>query len=68
MPNEEIVKRMMARGRADDNEATIRNRLNVYAQQTQPLLDYYGKQKKLVTVKGDGTLDEIFNRIVSALT
>lgn len=67
VPNEEIVKRMMARGRADDNEATIRNRLDVYSKQTQPLLDYYGKQKKLVTVKGDGSLDEIFSRIVAAL-
>ncbi len=67
VPNEEIVKRMMARGRADDNEAVIRNRLSVYSAQTQPLLDYYGKQHKRVTVKGDGSLDEIFSRILAAL-
>ncbi|MBI2382789.1 MAG: adenylate kinase [Gammaproteobacteria bacterium] len=65
--NEEIVKRMLARGRADDNEATIRNRLEVYAAQTRPLLDYYGKQKKLATVKGVGGLEDIFRRIVTAL-
>lgn len=65
--NEEIVKRMLARGRADDNEAVIRNRLDVYTGQTQPLLAYYGKQNKLVTIKGAGTVDEIFGRIVKAL-
>ncbi|MEK6806324.1 MAG: adenylate kinase [Pseudomonadota bacterium] len=67
VPNEEIVKRMMARGRADDNETVIRNRLSVYSAQTQPLLEYYGKQGKRVTVKGDGSLEEIFNRILSTL-
>jgi adenylate kinase len=65
--NEEIVKRMLARGRADDNEAVIRNRLDVYSAQTQPLLAYYGKQNKLVTVKGVGSVEEIFSRIVKAL-
>ncbi len=67
VPNEEILKRMLSRGRADDNEAVIRNRLTVYSAQTQPLLDYYGKQGKRVTIKGDGSLDEIFSRIVAAL-
>lgn len=65
--NEEIVKRMLARGRADDNEAVIRNRLEVYSGQTQPLLTYYGKQNKLVTIRGVGTVDEIFGRIVKSL-
>ncbi len=65
--NEEIVARMLARGRADDKEAVIRNRLEVYSAQTHPLLVYYGKQHKLVTVLGVGTVEDIFGRIVKAL-
>ena len=57
---EEILTRLLARGRADDSEETIRNRMDVYAASTKPLLDYYGQQNKLVTVKGVGNIDEIF--------
>lgn len=64
---EEIIKRLMSRGRADDNEDTIRNRMSVFAAQTKPLLDYYAAQGKLSTVMGVGELDEIFERIRAAL-
>lgn len=64
---DEIVTRLMARGRADDNEATIRNRMNVYAEQTRPLLDFYAAQGKLVTVVGVGDIDAIYARIEAAL-
>lgn len=64
---EEILTRLMSRGRADDSEETIRNRLEVYADQTKPLLDYYGSQGKLVTVMGVGEMDEIFAKINAAL-
>ncbi|ABQ14250.1 adenylate kinase [Dichelobacter nodosus] len=60
---EEIVKRMLARGRADDNETTIRNRLSVFEQQTKPLIDYYRAQGKLHTVLGSGSITEISQRI-----
>lgn len=46
--------------RSDDNEATVRNRLQVYQQQTQPLVAYYKAQGKLRTVKGVGSINEIF--------
>lgn len=65
--NEEIVNRMLARGRDDDNEATIRNRLAVYHNQTAPLIDYYQKQNKLSTVIGSGSVEEIFARIEKVL-
>lgn len=45
--------------RADDREATVRERLKVYARQTEPLLDRYRQQGLLVTVKGEGTFDEV---------
>lgn len=64
---EEIVQRLMSRGRADDNEDTIRNRMDVFEEQTQPLVKYYEDQGLLVAVKGVGEVDEIFARIKGAL-
>lgn len=65
---EEIVERMLARGRADDNEETIRNRLEVFENQTKPLIEYYHKQNKLSTVLGSGSVAEIFARIHKVLS
>lgn len=53
--------------RADDSEATVRERLKVYDTTTFPLLDYYQKQGKLLTVDGNGTVDEVYGRILSVL-
>ena len=65
--NEEIVQRMLARGRSDDNEATIRQRLAVFGAQTKPLIDYYQKQGKLRSIDGSGELAAISARIEAAL-
>lgn len=65
--NEEIVGRLMARGRSDDNEDTIRNRLSVFSEQTAPLVEHYRKQGLLKEVHGMGEVDEIFARIEAAL-
>ena len=65
--NEEIVQRMLARGRSDDNEATIRQRLEVFEAQTKPLIDYYQKQGKLRSINGSGELAAISARIEAAL-
>jgi adenylate kinase len=64
---EELVKRLLGRGegRADDNEQTIRKRLEVYRRDTEPVLEHY--RSTLVVVDGVGELDEITARIVSAL-
>ena len=53
--------------RADDNEATITSRLEVFSAQTKPLIDYYKAQNKLRSVKGTGEIDGIFKRMVAAL-
>ncbi len=53
--------------RADDNEATVEKRLTVYKEQTAPLIDYYKKAGKLVTVDGDKSIDEVFSSIVEIL-
>ena len=65
---DEILTRLMSRGRADDSEDTIRNRLDVFEAQTSPLLDYYRAQGKLKTIPGVGTMDGIFERVVEAVS
>jgi adenylate kinase len=68
---EAVVKRLLARaeieGRADDNEATIRERMRVYDAETAPLLDFYRGRGRLVEVSGMGTIEEVGERIRKAL-
>ena len=67
VPRDELVRRMTARGRADDNPEIFSKRIVSFEQQTAPLLDYYRRQKKLATIDGMGAADEIFQRIVESL-
>ena len=67
VPEEELFKRLAGRGRADDQPEVIRQRLVAYRQQTEPLLDYYGKKSLLKSVDGLGTVDDIFARIKTVL-
>jgi adenylate kinase len=60
-----LVHRLLARGRKDDSEDVIRNRLRVYRSETAPLLDYY--RDLLITVDGVGEVEEITDRVLSAL-
>jgi adenylate kinase len=53
--------------REDDAEATVRERLRVYAEATRPLLDYYGRLGMLSQIDGLGTVEEIEKRIIPAL-
>ncbi|MFA6710782.1 MAG: adenylate kinase [Candidatus Methanomethylophilaceae archaeon] len=53
--------------RDDDAEKTVRNRLNVYRDNTFPLIEYYKKEGKLITVMGVGSIDDIFSEIEKAL-
>ena len=53
--------------RADDNEETVKSRLDVYVGQTAPLTEYYKERGVLVDVDGDGTMDEVFETIVRKL-
>ncbi|HYQ90848.1 MAG TPA: adenylate kinase [Candidatus Competibacteraceae bacterium] len=64
---EEIMQRLLARNRSDDNEETIRKRLQVYEQETAPLRQYYDNKGLLRTVKGVGPIDEISTRIFQIL-
>lgn len=62
---DELLKRLKSRGRADDTEEVILNRMKVYRDETAPLLDYY--QSELKTVDAVGDLDEVFARALHAL-
>ncbi|MCH5241441.1 MAG: adenylate kinase [Muribaculaceae bacterium] len=71
VPDDELVKRMINRGkmtgRADDNEDTIKKRLNVYHKQTSPLKDHYKKQNKYISIDGNKEIEHIFDTIVKEL-
>ena len=62
-----LAGRAQAEGRADDSPEAVRNRLNVYADQTAPVIDYYRSTGKLACVFGVGAMDEVFTRIIEAL-
>jgi adenylate kinase len=68
---DEVVARLLKRaeidGRSDDNEETIRVRLQVYAEQTEPLLEVYRSRDTLVEVDGLGPIDEVSERVFAAL-
>ncbi|NWF90517.1 MAG: adenylate kinase [Ignavibacteriaceae bacterium] len=53
--------------RNDDNEDIIRNRLNVFNNTTQPVLDYYARKNILITVDGLGTIDDVTEHILTAI-
>ncbi|MGN0236975.1 MAG: adenylate kinase [Lepagella sp.] len=67
VPEDELVRRMLERGketgRADDNIDTIKNRLDVYHNQTLPLRKYYEEKGKYIAINGAGIVDEIFANI-----
>jgi len=62
-----IAKRAKQEGRADDTEETVRNRMRVYAEQTAPVADYYAERGLLTRVLGEGSVEEISQRILSVL-
>jgi adenylate kinase len=63
VPREQLIERMVARrrvsGRADDSLDVIERRLNVFDEQTTPLLDYYAGREVLVTVDGSKSADDV---------
>jgi adenylate kinase len=67
----ELVRRLLKRseieGRADDNEETIRARMMVFKEQTQPLLDYYKEKDLLVTINGSQSIDAVFQELLEVV-
>lgn len=71
VPEDELIERMLNRGRetgrADDNLETIKNRLEVYHNQTHPLKEYYSKEGSYMPINGSGNVDDIFNDIANGI-
>lgn len=64
---DELTDRLLARGRTDDTEDTIRARFKIYLEQTQPLIDVYSARGLTVPVDGIGDVDEVTERILSVI-
>ena len=62
-----VVERMAGRGRSDDNPDVIRTRLAAFRRDTEPVIGFYRAQGKLVAVDGEGTVDDVFERIMAGL-
>ncbi len=68
---EELITRLLKRGetsgRSDDNLETIEKRIQVYEEQTSPVIDFFKAEGNYVGIEGVGGIDDIFNRIVEAI-
>jgi adenylate kinase len=65
--NEELLRRLINRGRIDDNVSIIENRLKIYIETTAPVLGYYNKKHKIIEINGIGTIEDINFSISSEL-
>jgi adenylate kinase len=68
---QELVNRLLKRGvdtgRSDDNPETIKKRLDVYKERTEPLKEYYRKKGKLFKIEGNGSIEDVFEGITEAI-
>ncbi|MEH2262559.1 adenylate kinase [Nostoc sp.] len=62
-PDDVVVERLLTRGRKDDNEEVIRRRLEVYRDETAPLINYYRDRQKLLTVNGNQSQEEVTSEL-----
>lgn len=68
VPVDEVTVRMKARGRDDDTDEGIARRLELYEQETRPVLDWFSDRGLLVTVSGLGEEADITGRLISAIS
>lgn len=66
-PDEVVVERLLARGRRDDNEETIRRRLQVYREETAPLIEFYHDRDQLSYINGSLSMDEVTVQLQQAV-
>ncbi|QLE55568.1 adenylate kinase [Nostoc sp. TCL26-01] len=66
-PDDVVVTRLLSRGRKDDTEEVIRRRLEVYRNETAPLIDYYGDRQKLLTINGDQSPEAVTHELKETL-
>ncbi|MEG4199768.1 adenylate kinase [Microcoleus sp. Pol12A5] len=68
VPDNVLVARLLSRGRQDDNEQTIRRRLQVYREQTEPLIEFYRNREQLVAVDGDRPMELVTAELQQSLS
>ena len=68
VPDNILVARLLSRGRQDDNEETIRRRLQVYREQTEPLIEFYRNREQLVAVDGNRVMELVTAELQQALS
>ena len=68
VPDNVLVARLLSRGRQDDNEETIRRRLQVYREQTEPLIEFYRDRQQLVAVDGNRVMELVTAELQQALS
>ncbi len=66
--DEVIVARLLKRGRADDEESVIRNRLDVYRRQTAPLIDFYRSRQQLVSIDGNQPMEAVYASLQAVIS
>lgn len=66
-PDEIVITRLLGRGRKDDSEEIIRRRLEVYREETAPLIDYYSDRQKLLTVNGNQSPEEVTTELENVI-
>ena len=65
--DDELVDRLLKRGRKDDTEEIIRHRLKIYLDSTKPIIDYYRNTKEVLDIDGVGAIEDIFGIISEKL-
>lgn len=66
-PDELVIKRLLGRGRADDNAEIIENRIKVYNEKTMPLIDFYKNENLLVDIDATGTVEENYENLIKGI-
>lgn len=67
VPEQNLVARLLSRGRKDDSEAVIQDRLQIYHRETAPVLNFYRERNCLADIDGDATVEAVTDRIKAAL-
>ncbi|AFY40567.1 Adenylate kinase [[Leptolyngbya] sp. PCC 7376] len=68
VPDAVLVQRLLGRGRKDDNESTISRRLDVYREQTAPVIEFYKQQGALVSVDGSQQMEDVTKNLKSCIS
>jgi len=68
VPDEILIDRLLKRGRQDDSESVVRHRLQVYRDQTAPLIDFYQSRQNLISIDGNAEVTQVTDRIHQAVT